>query len=163
MNYCPVCANRLIQRIIDGEERQACPEEACGFIYWNNPVPVVAILVKYEAQYLIARNTAWPEGVFSFISGYLEQGETPEQCVVREVHEELGLDATVSRLIGNYYYHQKNQVLLCYEVSATGIVRLNHELAECKLLTVKELATYDFSPLHLTQQIISDWRGLYEP
>lgn len=159
MNFCPNCASRLSLRSIDGEERLACSDSACGFVFWNNPVPVVAVLVQHQNRYLIARNVAWPEGVFSFITGYLEQGETPEQCVIREVGEELGLNATDPRLIGNYYYDKKNQVLLCYEVKASGSLVTNHELAEVKCLTARELADYDFSPLYLTQRIISDWTG----
>ena len=119
-------------------------------------MPVVAVLVKHYGQYLVARNVAWPEGVFSFITGYLEQGEAPEQCAIREVAEELGLIASDPRLIGNYYYEKKNQVLLCYQVNATGLIVTNHELAEVKSLSAGELAEYDFSPLYLTQKIISD-------
>jgi len=157
MKFCPNCANPLIKKYIDGSSKLACSNEACSFVYWNNPVPVVAALVEYNQTYIIARNVLWPKKIFSVITGYLEQNETPEDAVLREVSEELGLSGNIRRHIGNYTFREKNQVILCYEVEATGTITTNHELAEIRLLTPAELLEYDFSPLYITQNIIHDW------
>ncbi len=135
----------------------ACRHETCGFVHWDNPIPVVAALVLYETRYLIARHAGWPNGLFSLISGYLEKHETPEQAVIREVREELGLSSQVTRHIGNYSFLRKNQLLLAYEVVGTGALAVNHELVELKHLLPEELARYDFGPLSLTQAIVTDW------
>jgi NADH pyrophosphatase NudC (nudix superfamily) len=130
-------------------------------VHWDNPVPVVAALVSRGGRYIVARNRAWPDGIFSLVSGYLERGESPELAVKREVEEELGLKAEAAKLlIGNYAFPEKNQVILAYEVIASGSVRLNHELAEWRELSEKALCEYNFSPLHLTEQIIHDWKAL---
>jgi len=158
MNYCPQCGSELVAGNIDGESRRVCSNEHCAYVFWNNPVPVVAALVELEGDYIIARNRSWPPGVFSVITGYLEQGEIPEDAVVREVSEELGLQGTVTRFIGNYLFREKNQLILCFEVSASGTVETNHELAEIKRLSSAELSDYDFRPLYITEQIIQEWK-----
>ncbi|MDH5323942.1 MAG: NUDIX domain-containing protein [Gammaproteobacteria bacterium] len=158
MKFCPKCGHELSTEIIDNVNRHVCTNHECKNILWNNPIPVVAALVELDGHYVIARNRAWPEGIFSVITGYLEQSECPQEAVVREVKEELGLEGRVKRLIGNYMFKEKNQIILCYEVIATGAIVLNHELAQSKTLSPAELASYDFSPLYITQNIIEDWK-----
>lgn len=160
MKFCPDCGKPLSSKIIEGSERAACLDEQCQFVHWNNPVPVVAALVDYAGQYIIARNHQWPAGIFSVITGYLEQNESPQQSVIREVAEELSLHAAIKRFIGVYSFHEQNQVIFCYEVVATGSLKTNHELAEVKLLSPKQLSQYDFPPLAITQNIIKDWIDL---
>lgn len=160
MNYCPRCGNTLEPKRTDGTKRLACKNDKCGFVHWNNPVPVVAALVQYRGNYVIARNARWPKGIFSLITGYLERSETPEQAVVREVTEELGLMGQVKRHVGNYSFIEKNQLILCYEVVASGNIEVNHELAELKQLSPTELAEYDFGPLYITRKIVKDWIAL---
>jgi NAD+ diphosphatase len=160
MKFCPECGNLLQRMQIDGTQRQACAQADCHYVYWNNPVPVVAALVAYDGKYIVARNAQWPKHLYSLISGYLEAKETPEQAVVREVYEELGLKGTILRQIGNYAFLEKNQIILCYEVQAIGNISTNHELADVKLLRSAELSEYDFGPLYITKRIINDWKNL---
>ena len=44
MKYCPHCGLALIRLPMSGRERLACPDAKCGFVHWNNPIPVVAVL-----------------------------------------------------------------------------------------------------------------------
>lgn len=158
--FCPICGSDLVSGEIDGVARNVCSSDKCGFVLWNNPVPVVAALVECNNQYIVARNRSWPKGIFSVITGYLEQDESPEEAVIREVQEELGLQGTIRRFIGNYAFRESNQVLLCYEVTATGKITTNHELAEVTLLSPQELSAYDFHPLYITEKLIKDWKIL---
>jgi NAD+ diphosphatase len=162
MKYCPSCASVLKQSVIDGAQRYVCTNPQCDYVCWNNPVPVVAALVESAGRYILARNVQWPREIFSLITGYLESGETPEQAVLREVNEELGLQGRIVRQIGNYAFLAKNQVILSYEVQAWGTIQTNSELAEVKTLLPDELADYDFGPLYLTQQIIAGWKTCRE-
>jgi NADH pyrophosphatase NudC (nudix superfamily) len=130
--YCPMCATPLVPARHGGIERQACP--SCGFVHWDNPVPVVAAVVEYEGQILLARNVAWPQHFYALVTGFLEKGEIPHEGVQREVEEELGLAPHGAHFIGMYEFHRKNQLLIAYHVPATGTVRLNEELADYKLL-----------------------------
>lgn len=163
VNFCPHCASPLATASIEGIARAVCPNAQCTFVHWNNPVPVVAALVALEGRYVIACNRAWPKGIYSLIAGYLEACEVPAQAAKREVEEELGLQTGQATLIGNFAFPDKNQVIMAYEVQASGTVTLNHELRAWKALSVPELLDYDFSPLYLTKQIIAAWEAACLP
>ena len=155
--FCPRCATHLHHVMHDAHERLTCPSPECGFIHWDNPLPVVAALVEHEGQYIVARNAKWPRRIFSVISGFLDQQESPEQAVLREVKEELNLDGIVTRFIGHYPFAEMNQLILAYAIQATGELKSNHELAEIKRLSLEQLKSYDFAPLYITTAIVNDW------
>jgi NADH pyrophosphatase NudC (nudix superfamily) len=102
---------------------------------------------------LLARNQAWAEGAFGLITGFLEQDEDPEVAVLREVREELGLDAVSVGLIGVYPFVVKNEVLIAYHVIADGEICLNEELAEYRLIVPEKLRAWDFGTGHA----VRDW------
>ena len=145
MRYCPHCGSPLMDLPYMGEVRLACPDPACGFVHWDNPVPVVMAIVEHLAagdnagRILLARNRAWAEGTLGLIAGYLERHEDPAAGAAREVAEETGLVAEAVSLIGNYPFTRKNQVLLVYHVRARGVIRLNEELAEYRLFHPHEV------------------------
>lgn len=157
MKFCPQCAHELVDKFMDGVQRKACNSPDCGYVFWDNPVPVVAAVVEYENQVLLARNANWPAGVFSMISGYLERGETPQQAVLREVKEELGLDGELNRFIGHYSFFKRNQLIIAYAVSASGVLRLNHEIAEVKRVDKDSLHPSQFGKLQVTVKVFEDW------
>lgn len=147
----------LESKRIDGVERNACVFPKCGFIHWDNPVPVVAALIEYQGKIVLARNSQWPEGMFSLVTGYLERTETPEEAVVREVKEELGLDGKVQEFIGCYSFNEKNQIILVHWVVATGELKTGNEITEVRLLSREELKLWQFGRLALTSAIVKQW------
>jgi len=128
--YCPICTTGLERRDIAGFERPLCPDPDCGFVFWDNPIPVVAAIVEHEGQLVFARNALWPEGMYGLITGFLEPREAPEDGVIREVAEELGIAARITTFIGAYGFARKNQLLLAYHLVGDGDIQLNEELAE---------------------------------
>ncbi|MBK8745367.1 MAG: NUDIX domain-containing protein [Propionivibrio sp.] len=157
MKYCPLCRSDLESRPVDGVVRLACSSVQCQFVSWNNPIPVVAGLVRNEGQYVLARNATWPEGMFSMITGFLEQGESPESAILRETEEELGLKGSACQFIGHYPHPRFNQLIIAYAVEAHGQVTLNDEIAEVRRVSREQLATYDFGRLGLIRTIVSHW------
>ena len=126
-------------------------------MHWDNPIPVVASLVRLSDGYVLARNANWPAGLFSFLTGFIENGEAPESAAVRETQEELGVRARSAHLIGHFPLAQLNQLVIAYEVRAAGELTLGDEIAEVKVVSPTELATFDFGPLRLTSEIVSSW------
>lgn len=138
--FCPICAAPLARRTVEGEVRRAC-SAGCGFVHYDNPTPVVAAVVEHDGMVVLAHNRSWPEMLRSFyglITGFLERGESPEQCALREVKEELDLLGTTATLIGVYPFEQMNQVIIAYHVPASGTVRLNHELDDFRHVPLRE-------------------------
>ncbi len=146
-----------MNRVLDGVARLACSSPECGFVHWNNPTPVVAGIIQHEGKYIIARNAKWPSGMFSMITGFLEKGETPEQAILRETHEELGLDGEGLEFIGHYSFLELNQLVMAFAVKAHGNLVLSDEIADVKVLSKSELETYDFGRLKLTSKIVAQW------
>ncbi|HEY3700301.1 MAG TPA: NUDIX domain-containing protein [Spongiibacteraceae bacterium] len=152
MRYCPQCRAELSPQTIDNTRRTACSAQ-CGFVHWDNPTPVVAAIVEYEGQVLLARNAKWPQGWFALITGFLERGETPEQGVLREVEEELGLRGEIAEFVGNYSFIEQNQLLIVFHIVAHGTVQLNEELAEYKLQPHAEVKPWPLG----TGLALRDW------
>jgi len=130
IRYCLHCGHELTPQEINGKEYLACPAKNCEYVFWDNPLPVVAAIVEHEGNVLLARNKAWPPKMFGLITGFLEKGESPENAVLREVREELGIDAGLESMIGIYSFPEQNQIIIAYHVSAQGEITMGDELVE---------------------------------
>jgi len=151
--FCPRCATALVPSVHEGRDRLRCPDDACGYVHWDNPVPVVAAILDHDGQVLLARNKDWPEKMFGLVTGFLERGESPADAVLREVAEETGLAGRIVGLVGVYGFERMNQVILAYHVRTSGEVRLGEELAEYKLVPPEKVRTWPFG----TGQALHDW------
>ena len=118
MKFCPLCGKELLEKEINGEKRLACSSTSCTFVHWDNPTPVVAAIVELDGKVIMIRNKGWPENMFGIVSGFLEKGETPDDAILREVKEELGLDGRIQSFIGYYSFFAMNQLLLTYHIAA---------------------------------------------
>jgi len=148
--FCPLCAQPLVPGEHGGARRLAC---SCGFVHWDNPLPVVAAIVEHEGGVILARNKDWPEKMFGLITGFLEKAETPEAAVAREVNEELSLDVTAVHFVGLYPFERRNELIIAYHVPASGEVRLNEELADYRRIAPEKLRPWDFG----TGLALRDW------
>ncbi len=130
-----------------------CPAEGCGFVFYDNPLPVVAAIVEHDDGVLLVRNHGWPEKMFGLVTGFLEKGESPEAATLRELEEELGLKGEIVGLIGVYPFQQRNEVIIAYHVRAHGTVKLGDELAQYKAIAKQKLRPWPFG----TGLAVSDW------
>ena len=155
IRYCTHCgtAVQAIVRAEDGgdKERLRCP--ACGWTHWNNPTPVLAAIVEYRGQVLLARNAAWPAKMFALITGFMEAGETPQEGITRELKEETNLDASAVKLVGVYDFQRMNQVIIAFHVVAEGEVRLSPELVDWRLYDLLDLKCWPAG----TGYALADW------
>lgn len=159
VRFCPRCASLLAQVDLGGASRMACPDAACGYVHWDNPIPVVAAIVEHEGRVILARNRSWPEHMYGLVTGFLERGESPQQGVAREVKEELDLDAEATSLVGVYPFERKNELIIAYHVEAAGVIRLNEELVDYRAIQPSRLRPWKFG----TGLALADWlrsRGL---
>ena len=154
-NFCPQCANPLEMLPMQEDrgivERLRCA--ACGFTHWNNPTPVLAAIVEYRGQVLLARNAAWPARMFALITGFMEAGETPQEAIAREVKEETNLDVQSLGLVGVYDFQRMNQVIIAYHAVAEGEVKLSPELVDWRLYDLPRLKCWPAG----TGYALADW------
>jgi len=153
--FCPQCATPLqwLVRAEDGgdRERLSCP--ACDYTHWNNPTPVLAAVIEYDGQILLARNAAWPGKMYALITGFMEAGETPEDGIAREIAEETSLEVSALKLIGVYDFKRMNQVIIAYHAVAHGEVRLSPELVDYRLYTPETVKCWPAG----TGYALADW------
>ncbi len=79
------------------ERAMVCP--ACGLMNYPRISPSMIVAVTRGDELLLARGPHFPEGLYSVLAGFVEPGETLEQCVAREVMEETGIE------VANIQYH----------------------------------------------------------
>lgn len=95
--YCGCCGKETFIR-----EKERCREcGSCGHLAYPKLAPAIMALVKKERQILLARSPHFPEKFYSVIAGFVDPGETLEQCVEREVFEEVGLKVNNIRYFGS--------------------------------------------------------------
>jgi NAD+ diphosphatase len=150
--FCPLCAAPLTEIETAAGPRVEC-SASCGYVNYDNPTPVAAVVVEYEGQILLAHNQAWPGSFCSVITGFVDHGESPDESAVREVKEELNLEAAEPTLISVYSFAQMNQVIIGYHVKASGSIALNEELDSHKLLSPEECVVWPTA----TGFILRDW------
>ena len=153
LKYCPQCAKELITRELGGRERLTCPDPQCGYTFWDNPTPVVGGIVEYEGNVVLTRNHGWPSGLWGIVAGFLERDESPEEGVVREVAEELGLKASIVSMVGVYPFFLRNQIIFAYHLQTEGEIMIGEELAGIKLVPPEQLKPWQRG----TGPAVRDW------
>ncbi len=99
--YCPRCASRLVLRDDHGTRRPTC--ENCGFINYRNPVPAAGVILARRGEVLLVKRRFAPRaGAWCLPAGFMEYGETPERCALRELLEETGVRGRLDGLFGVY-------------------------------------------------------------
>ena len=153
--YCPQCATPLafITQAEDGGDKMRLRCPACGFTPWNNPVPVLAAVIEYDGQILLARNAAWPGKMYGLITGFMEAGETPQEGIAREIAEETNLRTESLDLIGVYDFQRMNQVIIAYHAVCHGEVRLSPELLDHRLYSPQSVKCWPAG----TGYALADW------
>jgi ADP-ribose pyrophosphatase YjhB (NUDIX family) len=99
--FCPSCTTKLVRKVINKESLLSCPK--CGFIFWNNPKPVVSVILEKNGKILLVKRAKEPlKGYWCLPGGYVCYSEKPEDALMREVKEETNLNIRIGKLIGVY-------------------------------------------------------------
>ncbi len=86
--HCPRCGAPTEPAV--GGWQRVCPADASE--HYPRVDPAVIMLVHDGAdRCLLGRQASWPPDRFSTLAGFVEPGESAEQAVAREVHEEAGV------------------------------------------------------------------------
>jgi NAD+ diphosphatase len=85
--FCANCGAKTEMR--DAGYRRHCA--ACATDHFPRTDPVIIIAVRHRTRMLLGRQSAWPDGMYSTLAGFMEPGETIEEAARREVFEEAGI------------------------------------------------------------------------
>ena len=123
-----------------------------------NVITVAAAIILDEQQQLLLvrkKNTQF----FMQVGGKLEPNELPEQTMLREIKEEIGVDATIEQFVGRFETRAANEadhllVSYVYHVSIDQLPRIDAEIAEMKWVSLVASQAF-LAPL--TTEIVMPW------
>jgi 8-oxo-dGTP diphosphatase len=111
---------------------------------------VTAAILINNGKVLIAKRKATEKlgNMWEFPGGKIEDGETPEECLKREIREEFNIDIEVGNFFGESIYQYKHgafQLLAFFASWKNGDLSPTvHE--EYRWVPIKELSKFDFLP-----------------
>ncbi len=88
--FCGVCGQAM--QMLGHEPAMRCP--SCGHLAYPRIAPVCIGLVLRGDDILLGRSPHFAPGVYSALAGYVEAGESIEDCLHREIREEAGIEIT---------------------------------------------------------------------
>ena len=128
--YCGACGTPTMLQAT--ERSRKCP--ACGHTAYPRLSPAMMVLVWRDGQVLLARSPHYVPGVYSALAGFVEAGESIEQCIHREVAEEVGVQVTDLRYYGSQSWPFPHSLMIAYTARWTGgdIVKQEGEIEDAQ-------------------------------
>lgn len=126
--FCSVCGTRT--EMAEAGYKRACP--SCKAEHFPRTDPVVIMLATHGDTCFLGRQKIWPKGMFSALAGFIEPGESIEEAVARELHEEAGLStASVSYHSTQPWPYPSSLMIGCMAVAENDTFKIDGiELSE---------------------------------
>ncbi len=149
--YCGTCSTELFHA--QQERGKKCPN--CGNKNYPRVVPAVITAIIKGDKILLARNARRGLPHYSLIAGFVEPGETLEECVHRETMEEVGLRIKNLQYFGSQPWPFPDALMVGYFAEYAGgkITPEPEEIAEAAWYAVDELPPLP-GPLSLARRMI---------
>ena len=114
--FCGRCGTPTRHRT--GERARECP--ACALIVYPRIAPAVMCLIRREREILLARSPRFPPGMYSALAGFVEPGESLEQCLAREVLEETGVRIANTRYFASQPWPFPHSLMIAFVADYAG-------------------------------------------
>jgi NAD+ diphosphatase len=114
--YCANCGHAT--DVVEAGNSRACPN--CGATHFPRTDPVVIMLVEHDGSLLLGRRAGWPGRRYSVLAGFVAPGESAEEAVVREVHEESGITVFDPRFVASQPWPFPASLMLGFTARSDG-------------------------------------------
>lgn len=111
-NKCGICGGNTY--LINRDEERAMVCENCHNMAWPTNSMAIIVAVTKEDKLLLAHNTGFDEGRYSVLAGFVEQGESFEECVKREVEEETNIKVKNIKYFGSQPWPFPNSMMVAF-------------------------------------------------
>jgi len=135
--HCGKCGSPTNDK---AEERaKACP--ACGTVSFPRMSPAVIVAVVRDESILLAHAARFPGAMYSVLAGFVEPGESLEDCVRREVKEETSVEVKNIRYFGSQPWPFPNSLMVGFTAEyAGGEIRTDEkEIVDAQWITADKL------------------------
>jgi NAD+ diphosphatase len=135
--YCGRCGQAMVVHHTD----RAMTCKPCRQMLYPRLTPAIIVLVTRGDEMLLARNHNFPEGLYSTLAGFVEPGETSEQCVYREVLEETGIQVRGIEYFGSQSWPFPSQLMLGFfaRYESGDIVPEDGEIADAQWFSREQM------------------------
>lgn len=124
--FCPHCGDKLIKKEI-GDEGLIPFCEKCSVPLWDMfTTCIITAAVNEENEVALIKQSYGNTNNYVCVAGVMKLGESAEDTVVREVKEEIGLDAESVEFVHSYPYDQKEMLMLGFK---TNVKKAEFELS----------------------------------
>jgi NAD+ diphosphatase len=114
--HCPRCGERTER--IEGEWGKKCPR--CRYEHYPHLHPATIVLVRDGHRVLLTRKTGWAPNRYALVAGFVDNGESLESCVAREIKEEVGVDVKDIHYVGSQNWPFPSQMMIGFVATYAG-------------------------------------------
>ena len=152
-NYCGACGSRIEEKA--DEQAKICPQ--CGLVNYPRINPAVIVAVIKSDQILLARKNQPRIPFYSVLAGFVEPSETLEECVRREVNEEVGITVKNIQYFSSQPWPFPNSLMIGFTAEyLTGEIQIDpEELSDARWFDKGSLPQVP-PPLSIAGQLI-EW------
>jgi len=93
---------------------------ACNIHFYPTHSPVAIVLINRGDKALLARSPNFPKNTYGLIAGYVEPGESLEECLHREVFEEVGLTIKNLKYYGSQSWPSPSSLMIGFTADYDG-------------------------------------------
>ncbi len=135
--FCGRCGNATLDKA--AERAKECP--ACGLVAYPRVSPAMMALVTRGREILLARSHRFPPGMYSALAGFVEPGETIEDCIRREVREEVGVEVGTLTYFASQSWAFPHSLMVAFTAEYSGgeIKLEDEEIAEARWFDVEAM------------------------
>ncbi len=154
--FCGVCGEATEKK--SDEHAKVCPK--CGHTSYPRLSPAVIVAVTKGDKLLLASSKNFTTGMYSVLAGFVEAGETLEECVKREIREEAGIEVTNVKYFGSQPWPFPNSFMLAFTAEhERGEIKIDdNEIADARWFGIDEIPNIPSIPgsLSISRRLI-DW------
>ena len=152
--YCGRCGTAVED--LQGERAKKCPK--CSFVSYPSISPAVITAIIKDDKILLAHGISFKGNMYSLIAGFVEPGETLEECVQREIMEEVSIKVKNIKYFGSQSWPFPNSMMVGFtaEYESGEIIVDGTEISKAGWFDVENLPELP-SSISIAREIINNY------